>query len=188
MSDVGEDGLLSVCPWCQYALKGLPVEHVCPECGESFDRRWRMYDYGDPLPPVGAVRFWYRLVVGILACYWVIYGLFRFVTSWIGLKSLTDADALVFPLFALILIRLIARRLLHGRAQFLLITQKGIVLRDRLDPSQRIIPWIEIRDAMRTFTGVLVELKEEKVKFSSMRRADDCLEQIEKWRDLHGAE
>ena len=32
--------LLEHCPFCGYALEGLPEKHVCPECGQPFDRRW----------------------------------------------------------------------------------------------------------------------------------------------------
>jgi len=34
---------LQSCPFCYYALEGLPVEHCCPECGQPFDRRWRIF-------------------------------------------------------------------------------------------------------------------------------------------------
>ena len=35
--------LLLHCPACDYRLEGLPVEHACPECGLSADRRWRVF-------------------------------------------------------------------------------------------------------------------------------------------------
>lgn len=35
--------LLQTCPYCDYALTGLPTVHVCPECGGSFDRRWTLF-------------------------------------------------------------------------------------------------------------------------------------------------
>ena len=41
-----EEGLLGRCPWCRYSLAGLPVEHVCPECGRAFDRRWVVFGAG----------------------------------------------------------------------------------------------------------------------------------------------
>ena len=45
-SDAAEQGLLSTCPACKYALRGLSVEHRCPECGLAFDRRWRVFGGG----------------------------------------------------------------------------------------------------------------------------------------------
>ncbi|MBN1345539.1 MAG: hypothetical protein JXQ73_22795 [Phycisphaerae bacterium] len=38
-----EPVLLPFCPFCGYSLEGLPTEHECPECGQPFDRRWRMH-------------------------------------------------------------------------------------------------------------------------------------------------
>lgn len=34
---------LGECPFCGYSEAGLPVQHVCPECGREFDRRWRVF-------------------------------------------------------------------------------------------------------------------------------------------------
>lgn len=38
-----EDALLAACPRCDYALRGLPVDHACPECGFAVDRRWLVF-------------------------------------------------------------------------------------------------------------------------------------------------
>jgi hypothetical protein len=38
-----EDQLLQYCPRCAYQVRGLPVEHCCPECAFAFDRRWRVF-------------------------------------------------------------------------------------------------------------------------------------------------
>jgi len=63
--------LLAECPVCDYALQGLPVEHLCPECGLAFDRRW--WVYGGP----GVSREWSRSarafqIVTAIACVIVI--------------------------------------------------------------------------------------------------------------------
>lgn len=60
IDDRDEDGLLGLCPRCAYALRGLPVEHRCPECGLTLDRRWEVF--GGPL----ARRRWKKLQQGIL--------------------------------------------------------------------------------------------------------------------------
>lgn len=38
-----EDQLLQYCPRCGYQVRGLPIEHRCPECAFAFDRRWRVF-------------------------------------------------------------------------------------------------------------------------------------------------
>lgn len=34
---------LDECPACGYSLEGLPTEHACPECGQAYDRRSRVF-------------------------------------------------------------------------------------------------------------------------------------------------
>lgn len=34
---------LKTCPHCDYSLKGLPVEHYCPECGFKYDAATRVW-------------------------------------------------------------------------------------------------------------------------------------------------
>src|SRR5262245_51192294 len=36
--------LLQQCPICDYSLRGLPVEHRCPECGVEFNRQWEILE------------------------------------------------------------------------------------------------------------------------------------------------
>jgi hypothetical protein len=38
-----EAKLLQSCPSCAYCIRGLPVEHKCPECAFEFDRRWLVF-------------------------------------------------------------------------------------------------------------------------------------------------
>lgn len=53
---VREANLLVECPFCGYALVGLPVLHRCPECGASVDRSWRLH--GQAVDEAG--RLWER--------------------------------------------------------------------------------------------------------------------------------
>ncbi len=43
-----EAGLLEQCPFCDYSLRGLPVEHRCPECGQEIDRGWTVFGARSP--------------------------------------------------------------------------------------------------------------------------------------------
>lgn len=52
MATIEHHMLLRECPWCGYALEGLPIEHVCPECGHAFDRR---------LALLGGMAVWKRM-------------------------------------------------------------------------------------------------------------------------------
>ena len=36
------------CPRCEYSLRGLPANHVCPECGLAFDERCELYRVINP--------------------------------------------------------------------------------------------------------------------------------------------
>lgn len=41
--EINAPALLANCPFCDYSLEGLPIEHRCPECGRPVDRRWRIF-------------------------------------------------------------------------------------------------------------------------------------------------
>lgn len=56
MPEPAESDLLPYCPYCSYALEGLPIEHACPECGRGFDRRWRVFGGPSMYPN----RAWWR--------------------------------------------------------------------------------------------------------------------------------
>jgi hypothetical protein len=51
-TDDSEAGLLQDCPNCGYCLRGLQTEQRCPECGQQFDRRWRVF---------GGMSRWHKL-------------------------------------------------------------------------------------------------------------------------------
>lgn len=43
LATIPQAALLEACPFCGYSLQGLPTEHTCPECGKTYDRRWRVF-------------------------------------------------------------------------------------------------------------------------------------------------
>lgn len=49
-AELNEPDLLPNCPGCRYPLRGLPIQHHCPECGVEFNRNWRCYG-GHLAPP-----------------------------------------------------------------------------------------------------------------------------------------
>lgn len=135
--------LLDHCPFCDYALEGLPEKHVCPECGQPFDRRWVVF--GDKsgwramkmgerikmifgwgvlllafLPGVGVFR-WPRDVLlwrGVVLCVWgvVLYFIGRGVLGCI-----------------------------RKPRRFVAVGVEGTVLGDRERRGQQMYPWHLIR-------------------------------------------
>lgn len=47
------------CPFCGYALRGLPAPHDCPECGRAYDEHTRVWE---------APRQWLYYLAPILIC------------------------------------------------------------------------------------------------------------------------
>ncbi len=70
--------VLDKCPQCNYSLKGLPANHICPECGLEYDERSERY----------ARRVWHGagLLAGLAAMYLAIIirdeGLPPYGTNW----------------------------------------------------------------------------------------------------------
>lgn len=73
-SSCGEH-LLNECPFCDYSLEGLPVQHKCPECGREYDRRWRVFGNRPRWHYLGRKRRGFEFVQ-------IVY--FAFVWLWIG--------------------------------------------------------------------------------------------------------
>lgn len=53
---IDEAELLQYCPHCAYQVRGLPIEHRCPECAFPLDRRWRVFGGASMYPN----RTWWR--------------------------------------------------------------------------------------------------------------------------------
>jgi hypothetical protein len=62
---VPEIMLLAECPHCRYALRGLPIAHYCPECGQPVDRQWKVI--GAPQDQPGPA--WQRYIIAALKWY-----------------------------------------------------------------------------------------------------------------------
>ncbi len=57
------------CVRCGYSLRGLPANHICPECGLRFDERCALYRVTNPRQ---LLAFWLMILGG----------------GWVGLKNL----------------------------------------------------------------------------------------------------
>ena len=76
--------LLATCPFCGYALEGLPVEHRCPECGNAIDRRWRVF--GGVRKVSTAAKM---LMLGLMFHIAIAFtGLFTVLAMQVGLRAL----------------------------------------------------------------------------------------------------
>lgn len=49
------------CPRCDYLLRGLPANHVCPECGLRFDERCELYRVTNPKR---VIAVWIFIITG----------------------------------------------------------------------------------------------------------------------------
>lgn len=58
-------GLLEQCPFCDYSLRGLPVEHQCPECGEPIDRRCKVFGRRGSWKKIVPIAF-FVILVGLI--------------------------------------------------------------------------------------------------------------------------
>lgn len=128
------------CARCRYALRGLPAEHACPECGLRYDTRSETYPVRDPR----------RLVA---------FAILIFVGGWINLKNLphlahlstvSTRDALLAMTGVLWIICVVAfawlliRRLRRGFQ--VAVTADGLVIVMPAE-SDQLIPWADIASA-----------------------------------------
>jgi hypothetical protein len=111
--------LLGNCPFCDYPLEGLPIEHTCPECGQSFDRRWVVF---------GGIRnrrrLWAwlkRLTLGLLTLWMIATVLAREP----GLSVLLLLFSLQTLLFAAIGLRMVL-----GNGSFAVVESEGLLVGD----------------------------------------------------------
>lgn len=84
-----EERLLQLCPWCRYELRGLPIEHRCPECGGEFDRRWQVFGgksiSSKSLRAARPVTF---MLIGVLCWFLLVTGAYIFSGQWEGLSCM----------------------------------------------------------------------------------------------------
>ncbi|MDX2199774.1 MAG: hypothetical protein SF069_12490 [Phycisphaerae bacterium] len=123
-----ESGLIANCPFCNYSVRGLPIEHRCPECGEAVCRDWnilgRVCGRGGRNTP-----FHIRLMIAQLT---------------IAVSGAIVISIMAAPCCALapLLIALEASVYLYrGRPRFVAVNPSGIVVVERGGPLCRFSWW-----------------------------------------------
>ena len=123
--------LLDRCPFCDYRLEGLPTEHRCPECGQPFDRRWRVF---------GGQRYWcamsgaerFRFIIDMIACLTV--GL----VIWIIPALWCHIAAVIWTGFGVVYVLQI---LIRRASEFIAVGPQGVTLGNRRLRVTRHFPW-----------------------------------------------
>lgn len=171
------------CPWCDYALEGLPVEHRCPECGHAFDRRLKL---------LGGAPLWRRMnrqgkwVAGISLAGNVVFVIYLLATGF----SVFSLLLLLIPFGSLFW----RRHYTHMRAspQFILAGPAGIQVCDRNNDNVECYPWATFTEAEARDGGVQVTLESSEVFVHAPRSEAKAFAELlhdykDDWEDEHRA-
>lgn len=126
-----------LCPRCGYALRGLPADHACPECGLRYDHECEMYRAVKPIPVFASMG-------GLFAVFGLV-NVFRGFPSWpIEWQIITILlGALCIAVIVFAVRRL---RALNRQGRYVAVTGDGLLIRmQSLDPE--FIPWTNITRA-----------------------------------------
>lgn len=138
--------LLNNCPFCDYSLEGLPVEHTCPECGRAFDRRWRVFGHRRRWERLS--RGWRVAAVGglALAPIYLVFGFLR----WPHVMDWTS-----YVVVGIYLIY-VARRLFAIPASFIIVGSNAVASFDRGKMKLQWYPLDQVTEAEVDFRDRLV--------------------------------
>ena len=179
--------LLERCPFCDYSLETMPVEHVCPECGQPFDRRWRVFGGKSGWQAMTTERrIGEMLALGAMA----LTCAFQWWRFPIGIVRPSGWD-LLFLIAWGVLIGWFAWEWVRRPRRFVAIGAEEIVLGDRKRGELRKYRWSEVRDVYAYRPGrICVRLKKGEVIWSLGRygytEARRCEEYINGHFDLPG--
>lgn len=176
-----ESDLLQQCPWCEYALTGLPIEHGCPKCGHAFDRRWRVFFNRPRVALMGRTR----CLLHIVCCLTIVFII-------VDLVQLPVLSAENFVLLPAILIPVSLLRLIRSKPpQFVGVGPAGVVLVTRRTGAQQIFPWHRVGKAeLDVKDRPVLLLDAERVTLTTLggREPEECVDFINRCRDDLGLE
>ena len=156
-----ESDLLQNCPFCNYSLKGLPTEHKCPECGQPFDRRWRLFgNVPSSYKRRPWVKIWVALGIAYLCfaqCVMVTEFMSKFdsTSSPPSTPTIGDFGRLPGPIIVFALAYATYRR--YGR-RFVAIGPSGIVKCRKRRGAIKHYAWNEVGRAKLHMNDVLLEI------------------------------
>ena len=117
------------CARCQYDLRSLPEEHVCPECGLQYDEHVQVY----VLRPLWREYRTIGYAFLLLALMWL-------ARPAVGVMPAVVAAGIVVLDLILVVGRIAARR---GTQRAIILCREGLRLEDSVQPAQ-LIPWREV--------------------------------------------
>lgn len=111
------------CPRCDYALRGLPANHACPECGLRFDERCELYRIRNPK---AAFTMLLCVVGGVGGSVKGIEHLQHWATAgpW---ERLFGIAVVIWVIAAVLVVRKLYR--IYRRGQIVAVTTDGLILR-----------------------------------------------------------
>ncbi len=134
--------LLERCPFCEYALEGLPEQHVCPECGQEYDKTWRVFGLG---------RAWRGMNGWELLLCWALLVLNAIFGIWVGLWDrwmVAAGNCGSVVVLSIVLWRVPRHIVAVGRDE--------IIIWDRSRRMARRYDWSRVGWARRKWTGTLL--------------------------------
>jgi hypothetical protein len=134
------------CPRCTYSLRGLPVDHYCPECGLRFDRDCELYRVTNPKQ--------FLLIWGLIfGGGWINLRALRYWDSWAteslwhkiyAVAGLIWIICLIFGVFWI--------RKMYMRGQRVAVTVDGLFIQ-MATGDDGLIPWSHVCDAKAGMKG-----------------------------------